>query len=334
MATWEPAPTYAPSLSVVDATEYLAPYPRRHVRRPVRLTLTEHTFPLEAAPEESWLPIAFRAFAALARARVVRDMLILGTGNGLDALGALEILDPARLTVTDLHEACVEAARANVLAHLDPATQRRLQFLAGDLFAPVPAGFRFDLVYENLPNIPAPAGVDLRRGRNSGRYFDPASLRVPEPFDRYLVALHFRCLREARSHLRAGSCVLTAIGGRMPLAVALDLHRTCGYAPELVAFDVKPQTEPDLVLPGYRRAEARAGVEFRYYAGEAVELVARHRRAGLEGQALFDAVEAKLERLAISAREAERRSRRGERVAHSVLMIAGVICASPQSEPS
>jgi len=85
----------------VDATAYLSPYPPRRVRRPVVLRLTEHTYPLEPSPEESWLPIAFRAFAVLAERMPVEDLLILGTGNGLDALGAAEIFDLRGLTVTD-----------------------------------------------------------------------------------------------------------------------------------------------------------------------------------------------------------------------------------------
>lgn len=45
--------------------------------------------------------------------------------------------------------------------------------------------------------------------------------------------------------------------------------------------------------------------------------------AGLDGQELADAVEGELHRLSMSAREAEDRSRRGQPVAHSVLMIFG-----------
>ena len=75
----------------IDVTDYLAPYRPRRVRRPVRLRLTDDTYPLEPTPKESWLPIAFRAFARLAGRISVRDALIVGTGNGLDALGAAEI---------------------------------------------------------------------------------------------------------------------------------------------------------------------------------------------------------------------------------------------------
>jgi hypothetical protein len=117
--------------------------------------------------------------------------------------------------------------------------------------------------------------------------------------------------------------VLTAIGGRVPHDVVLALHRACGYRPELIAFDVKLQVEPGLVIPPYSRAETQSGVEFTFYAPEAIELVAEGRRAGLDGRELADVVAGDLRRLSMSAREAEDRTGRGQPVAHSVLMIFG-----------
>jgi hypothetical protein len=313
----------ATATTLVDATEFLAPLPRRRVRRPVRLRLTDDTYPLEPSPEQAWLPVAFRAFAAL-RARLdVADLLILGTGNGLDALGAAEIFDLRTLAVTDLHEAAVEVARENVLAHLEDPGAPRLAFHAGDLFDGVPPGERFSLVYENLPNLPAAPAADLRRGTVAGRFFAGRADDVPAPFGAYRLALHHRCLLAARPRLRDGGGVLTAIGGRMPHEVAFDLHRACGYRPSLVAFDVKLQVEADLVVPPYRDAEAEHGLPFTYYAPEAIGLVATARATGLDGQALADAVADDLAALRVSAHEAAERVAAGRSVAHSVLMIFG-----------
>jgi hypothetical protein len=67
----------------------------------------------------------------------------------------------------------------------------------------------------------------------------------------------------------------------------------------------------------------QSGVEFTFYAPEAIELVAEGRRAGLDGRELADAVASDLRRLSMSAREAEERTHRGQPVAHSVLMVFG-----------
>jgi hypothetical protein len=288
------------------------------------LALTEDSYPLEPSPEQSWLPIAFRAFARLADTIEVEDLLIVGTGNGLDALGALEIFDLRSLTVTDLHQESLALSRANIVGHLHERDAVDLHFHAGDLLSGVPPERRFSLVYENLPNLPAPADAQLRRGTIAGRFFAAREHEVvPELFATHLLALHFRCLVDARPRLAEHGGVLTAIGGRIPHDVAFELHRAAGYRPALVAFDVKAQVEPELVIPPYSQAEARGGVEFVFYAPEAIALVAAARRSGLDGQALADAVADDLGRLAMSAREAEERTRRGLPVAHSVLMLFG-----------
>jgi hypothetical protein len=310
----------------VDATAYLAPYAPRCVRRPVAIRLTDETYPLEPSPEQSWLPIAFRAFAALAAESPVEDLLILGTGNGLDVLGAAETCpDLRRVVATDLHQACVDVARENVRANLVDACGVAWELHAGHLLDAVPSERTFDLVYENLPNLPAPAPArpDLRRGTIGGRFYDAGDLAVPEPFAAYRLALHHRCLCDARPRLHPGGGVLTALGGRVPLEVALDLHRASGYEPRLVVFDVKLQVEAQLVVPAYREAEERDGVALTFYAGEAIALVANARAAGLDGGALAAAVAPGLDRLPMSATEAEARVRRGAPVAHSVLMICG-----------
>ncbi len=311
-------------MRAVDVTAFLAPYPPRRVRRPVVLHLTEATFGPEPTPAEAWLPIAFRAFARLAARAEVRDLLVLGTGNGLDVLGAAEILPLLRSVVaTDLEPDGVAVAEANVRRYLLDGAGLDVAFAAGDLLAPVPTERRFDLVYENLPNLPADAATDLRRGEQSGRFFAAAATAVPEPFGPYLLALHHRCLLELRDCVRPGGGVLTALGGRMPAAVAFDLHRACGYEPELLAFDVKRQVEPDVVLPPYARAEAAGGVEFTFYRPEAIAVTAAAKADGLDGQELAGAVAADLAALAITATEADRRRRAGEDVAHSVLMVLG-----------
>ncbi len=289
------------------------------------LRLTDDTYELEPTPEDAWLPIAFRAFARLAGRVRVRDALIIGTGNGLDALGAVEICRLESLAVTDLFAASVEVSRDNILSHLVDPQSTAVTFHAGDLVECVPPGRRFDLVYENLPNLPATRELELGRGINSGRFYDESAVHtVPEPFGPNLLALHYRCLVDVRPLVHPGGGVLTAIGGRMPHAIAFDLHRACGYEPELLAFDVKRAVEPQLTVPPYALAEQTSGVEFTFYAKEAVGVVAEARSDGLDGQALADAVEDDLADLAMGAAEAALRTARSEPVAHSVLMLFGV----------
>jgi hypothetical protein len=309
-----------------NATQYLAPYEQKRVSRPVSLTLTENTYPLAEFPERSWVSIAFKAFSRLTNRIQTKDLLIVGTGNGLDALGAIEIFDLDSITVTDIFEESLSVAQENIFANLKDKTQIKKDFYTGDLLSCVPAEKQFCLIYENLPNLPAPKDLNLEAGINSASFFDPEQHKVPELFDSYLLALHYLCLQQAHSRVRKGGGVLTSIGGRIPLEIVFKLHRECGYSPELIVYDLKIQSEPDEVIPGYCKAEEQNGVEFKYYAPEALEIVASIRRKGLEGKELADAVEEDLNRYSMSAHEALDRYHQGKEVAHSVFMVFGERC--------
>jgi len=75
--------------------------------------------------------------------------LDLGTGSGALAL-ALALGRPgAAVTAVDLSPEALEVARANAAALGAAVT-----FLAGDLYAPLPAGARYDLIVSNPPYVP------------------------------------------------------------------------------------------------------------------------------------------------------------------------------------
>ncbi|MBC6473281.1 MAG: hypothetical protein GDA48_11075 [Hormoscilla sp. GM102CHS1] len=86
-----------------------------------------------------------------------------------------------------------------------------------------------------------------------------------------------------------GGGVLTGISGRVPLEIVFNLHQTCGYTPELIVFDVKIQSAPETILPGYSQVEEEKNIEFKYYATEAIAIVEAARREGLEGQEILNA---------------------------------------------
>jgi hypothetical protein len=315
---------------VADVTHHIAPYSRGRVLRPVRLTLTDRTYAPEAADERSWIPPAFRAFARLAEVVPVRDLLIVGTANGLDALGAIEIFDLHSITITDLFEETVGVARENIADHLTPSARVAVHDHAGDLLRCVPEDRRFCLIYENLPNVPAPDAATIDVGTNAASFIDSASYPIPAEFEPYLLALHYHCLQQARGRVRDGGGVLTSIGGRIPLEIAFALHRSCGYSPRLVAFDVKVQSEAELIVPAYAEAEKRTGLEFRFYDVEAVDVVRQARSSQIDGAELAAAVEDDLSPLAISAYGALERQQRGVPVAHSVFMIFGELHGAGQ----
>lgn len=95
------------------------------------------------------------ALAALPEAGAALD---LGTGSGAVAVSLALGRPGARVTAVDLSAEALEVARANAAA-LGAA----VELLAGDLFAPLPAGARFDVIASNPPYVPTGELAGLQR---------------------------------------------------------------------------------------------------------------------------------------------------------------------------
>jgi release factor glutamine methyltransferase len=78
--------------------------------------------------------------------------LDFGTGTGCIAITLAVKCPAAQVSAVDISPDALALARQNAARHL---VESRLQFFAGDGFAPLPAGVRFDLIISNPPYIPA-----------------------------------------------------------------------------------------------------------------------------------------------------------------------------------
>ncbi len=95
------------------------------------------------------------ALAALPEGGAALD---LGAGSGAVAVSLALGRPGARVTAVDLSAEALEVARANAAA-LGAA----VELLAGDLFAPLPAGARFDVIASNPPYVPTGELAGLQR---------------------------------------------------------------------------------------------------------------------------------------------------------------------------
>ncbi len=153
------------------------------IARNIRLELTEHTYlPKAHDPRADWVACvgvpAFRAMRDL-HPQGVGHFATIGTGAGMDALAAIEILNRRTVTMTDLHQDVVDAALRNVTGNLAGGHAVTLQGEVGELLQPLArSGRTYDLIYENLPNIPLPEGQELKDGMVSSK------LRADRPGNR------------------------------------------------------------------------------------------------------------------------------------------------------
>jgi hypothetical protein len=258
-----------PSTRLVDLTAYYG-----HLRcfqgiRPLVVKTNRFTYAPSYPPNDrmqnTWLSIALEGietlFAHPDPGEVWRDVAVIGTGNGLDAIGISRIVRPERIVASDIHPRALQAARWNVANHV--GERCRVTFLQSDLFEAYPEESRFDLIYENLPNIPD--GKELLEGIRSASFYEPRAREAASMYDRYLLTLHHDFLIEARSHLHPCGWIVCVIGGRVPADVILGMFREAGYRPTIAGFGVKIQSEADVVLPAYAAAEQETGLRFDYY---------------------------------------------------------------------
>lgn len=78
-------------------------------------------------------------------------ILEIGTGSGAVSIALAKELPLASLVATDLSGKALAIARENALGN---GVQERIQFLQGDLFAPLEEGSQFELILSNPRMFP------------------------------------------------------------------------------------------------------------------------------------------------------------------------------------
>jgi release factor glutamine methyltransferase len=135
----------------------------------------------------------------MARPRV----LDLGTGSGNIAIAVAQQHKGAEVTALDLSPDALTVARRNAAKH---GLAERIRFLQGDLFAPVPAGERFDFVLSNPPYI---AREEIARLQPGVREFEP-HLALDGGPDGYAVLTQL--VEGAQDRLEPGGHLVVEIG--------------------------------------------------------------------------------------------------------------------------
>ena len=140
---------------------------------------------------------------------------------------------------------------------------------------------------------------------------------VPERINRYLLGLHYTFLRQARTHLTPNGQVLLNFGLHVPLDIVEALFASTGYTSQVVVFGLTFQTKPFDTIAQYAKYESK-GIAFAFYPyGPALKQVL--------GKEIPDVTELvhTLEPWRMSATAALHWLRKGERMGHIVVVLAG-----------
>lgn len=313
----------SPTVSI-DAARYFGLAAPSRVRDDLAIEVTPKSFPpyLDDLAADWVASVALPAFKLVKQRRgETRGFCSIGTGTGLDALGAIEVFAPELVGVTDVHDEIVSSARANILGNLRDPEGVRLLSGVGDLLSPLAdVAPLFDVIYENLPNVPTNASVALAGERASSSFFGPRPEDVPAEVQAALLTLHYLALVQAKGYLAPGGAVLSMLGARVPLQSFLDMSALAGYRPSFLTYGWKIQAEAVEMLNGHAEWQRRGMGPFHFYRIEDLEKAF----AGLTPEAAAPRaleIEAALAPRALDADAALALHRAGTRIGHTYAVL-------------
>lgn len=317
--------TQATHLSV-DSRHFFGIPGLQTIKPKAEILVTNHCYlPQTEDLEADWVAsVAAPAFKLIAQQRPAenrRSFCSIGTGSGLDALAAIEILGAREVGITDIHRDVVETAVRNISDNLQVSGAVTLHAGYGDLLAPLQgSGAHFDIIYENLPNVPLTDDDNLEADRTSSGYVPPRSEQVPQSVRDSLLVLHYLALLQSRDFLKPGGAVLSTLGARVPLQSFLDMAEQAGFSASFLTFTWKAQADPRDIIGSYAAWQKRGLGPFYFHYAEDLQAAFAGLDLAEAGRRALEIEEALApKRLdAIAAFEA---LRRGARIGHPVAVL-------------
>ena len=311
---------------LVDVKKYLAlEEAPKHVQDYLSVGVTDHAY----LPKTEDITSDWVAYIAAPAFKLIRENLrhdveafaSIGTGSGIDVLTGIELLGAKRVGFTDLQKSVVDAAAENIGKNLKNADSIELEFGAGDLLQPLENGkHRYDVIYENLPNVPLTDNTKIEDKRNSGHYLEKRVEVIPEFVHEQMLDLHYLALKQARDYLADKGAVYSTLGGRVPLSAFIKLGELAGLSSEIFTYSWKVQAEPEDVISGYA-AQEKAGLgPFRFYRASDLQKAFANISVKESGKNAFE-IEKSLESSKLTAKEAYEAFRKGEVIGHTVAVL-------------
>jgi hypothetical protein len=219
-----------------------------------------------------------------------------------------------------LQRSVVAAAAQNVRNNLK-SNNIEFEFGDGDLLQPLQNGKRnYDVIYENLPNVPLASNTKIEDKRNSGHYLEKREEAIPEFVHEQMLDLHYLALKQARDYLAKNGAVYSTLGGRVPLNAFIKLGELAGLRSEIFTYSWKVQAEPEDVISGYA-AQEKAGLgPFRFYRAEDLQKAFAYISVKDSGSRALE-IEKSLDSVKLTATAAYEAFKKGEVIGHTVAVL-------------
>lgn len=315
---------------VVDVNKYLALNgATKRIKDYLSIEVADHAYlPKTEDIKSDWVAyIAAPAFK-LIREKLGHDIdsfVSIGTGSGIDVLTGIELLGAKRVGFTDLQRSVVAAAAQNVRSNIKETSKIEFEFGNGDLLQPLQNGKRnYDVIYENLPNVPLASNTKIEDKRNSGHYLEKREEAIPEFVHEQMLDLHYLALKQARDYLAENGAVYSTLGGRVPLSAFIKLGELAGFHSEIFTYSWKVQAEPEDVISGYA-AQEKAGLgPFRFYRAEDLQKAFANISVKDSGKRAFE-IEKTLDSVKLTATAAYEAFKKGEVIGHTVAVLKSCV---------
>jgi hypothetical protein len=311
------------SLSI-NAARYLGTSGIRRVKPEWEIIVAERAFPPHPEdPQADWLPaVVVPALKLIVEDRGgARSFASIGTGAGVDILMGVELLGASVVGATDVFSDITDAAEWNIRNNLIASHPVEVHVGAGDLLTPLAGkGLRFDVIYENLPNIPLSDAGSLEQRRNSSSFVPRRTEEVPRFARDWLLELHHIALIQARDFLSRDGFVISTLGGRIPLEYLRRLAESAGLAPRFLTYSWKMQVEGEDVLPSYAELESKGLGPFSYYPLDVLEKAFQGVSPRESGARALE-IERDMLPHRITATQAWEAYRDGQRIGHTVVVL-------------
>jgi len=310
----------------VDTAVYLSldQMPAR-LNRELSIAISDHAYlPRVDDSTSDWVAhVATPAFKLVRQRRSgpVASFCSIGTGAGLDVLAAIETMEVTRVGLTDLHPDVVDMAVKNIAKNVRSDHPLVVQAGYGDLLTPLqPFRSRYDVIYENLPNVPLSDADQIGLARTSSTCLAPREESIPELIVRQMLDLHYLALVQAQGYLSDGGSVLSILGARVPLEILLTLGKLAGYKSSFLTYTWKVQADPYEIAALHAQKQQQGFGPFHFYLADVLREAFRSVNIGTSSERALE-----LERLLLPERldavAAYAAMKRGSTIGHTVAVL-------------
>lgn len=245
-----------------------------HIKEQLDIKIIDNSF-LPGKKDDDWF--AHSTLPALKiiekeRPGEVKSFLSIGSGPGLDVLASAEIFGSSKLTLTDLRESVVKSGVQNIKSNLLEPEKVEVNGYYGDLYEPLrkngnaDGNPRFDLIYENLPNVPIPDDEDINKSRRSTRYTEKRTEKIPDEVKAAQLDLHYLAIKQVPEFLEKNGSLISLISGVIPIDAITSIEKYIeGIKIEVLFYNWNIQTSFYSIVNSYAKQEELGYGPFIFY---------------------------------------------------------------------